>query len=384
MINKLKLGLLSLVALTLFGFVGVQSVNAQALTYSADTPINFSGSGYTLTIKSGSVATSVVVNASSLDVVVPISSTFTIASTNNTDLSGVGGATSTTNTCSGTTNTRVITTGAGDTGTYTITPNGSVCAASSGGGGGGGGGSYTPPAADTTPPSATSVSINAGAVTSTTLTATLTLAATDATQMIISNDAGFTGAPWETYATSKTWTLTTGDGVKTVYAKFRDAAGNMSTAVSDTITVSGTGTIAVVTPPTQGCSGSNQYNISTGALCVNNTVNPSGQIPGCGNNTTGFSTATGGSCVGNRPTTVTASISYNLGTATLKNGSKGEAVKELQRVLNKILNLGLVVDGKLGPKTIAVIKTWQKNHGLKADGLVGKLTKAAMKAEAEK
>jgi len=48
------------------------------------------------------------------------------------------------------------------------------------------------------------------------------------------------------------------------------------------------------------------------------------------------------------------------------------------------LNLGLAVDGKLGPKTIAVIKKWQKAHGLKADGLVGKLTKAAMKAEAEK
>jgi len=40
----------------------------------------------------------------------------------------------------------------------------------------------------------------------------------------------------------------------------------------------------------------------------------------------------------------------------LKNGSKGEGVKELQRFLNVKLNLGLVIDGKLGPKTIAVIK----------------------------
>jgi peptidoglycan hydrolase-like protein with peptidoglycan-binding domain len=69
---------------------------------------------------------------------------------------------------------------------------------------------------------------------------------------------------------------------------------------------------------------------------------------------------------------------YNFGTVTLKNGSKGEAVKELQRFLNAKLKLGLVVDGKLGPKTIAVIKTWQKEHGLVADGLIGVKTKLMM------
>ena len=63
---------------------------------------------------------------------------------------------------------------------------------------------------------------------------------------------------------------------------------------------------------------------------------------------------------------------------TLKNGSKGEAVKELQRFLNDKLSLGLVVDGKLGPKTISVIKTWQKDNGLVSDGLVGAKTKAMM------
>jgi peptidoglycan hydrolase-like protein with peptidoglycan-binding domain len=40
-----------------------------------------------------------------------------------------------------------------------------------------------------------------------------------------------------------------------------------------------------------------------------------------------------------------------------------------------------VLDGKLGPKTIAVIKTWQSNHGLVADGLVGPKTKAMMLGE---
>ena len=114
-------------------------------------------------------------------------------------------------------------------------------------------------------------------------------------------------------------------------------------------------------------------------------------IEGCGSRTTGFSTTTGVSCAGNTgttpeiptttPTTPASSVSsYDFGSSILKNGSTGEAVKELQRFLNATLNLGLVVDGELGPKTIAVIKQWQTDHGLVADGLVGPATKAAMLA----
>lgn len=102
-------------------------------------------------------------------------------------------------------------------------------------------------------------------------------------------------------------------------------------------------------------------------------------IPGCDNRTTGFSTTTGKSCVVNTGTlSATPIIKYNFGNTILKNGSKGEAVKELQRFLNQVLNLGLVVDGKLGPKTIAVIKQWQKDNGLTADGLIGPKTKEKM------
>ena len=54
---------------------------------------------------------------------------------------------------------------------------------------------------------------------------------------------------------------------------------------------------------------------------------------------------------------------------------------ELQRFLNKVLNLGLVVDGKLGPKTIAVIKKLPLDNGLVSDGLIGTKTKAKMNAE---
>ncbi|TSC78087.1 MAG: penicillin-resistant DD-carboxypeptidase [Parcubacteria group bacterium Gr01-1014_24] len=116
------------------------------------------------------------------------------------------------------------------------------------------------------------------------------------------------------------------------------------------LTISPEVTMTTVSP---GCSGGNKYNTSTGALCVSGVVSPVSAGP------------------------------YNFGTTTLKSGSKGEPVKELQRFLNKVLNLGLVLDGKLGPKTIAVIKKWQKDNGLKADGLIGKKTKALMNAMAK-
>lgn len=91
---------------------------------------------------------------------------------------------------------------------------------------------------DTTPPTGT-ISINSGAATTNSTTVTLTLSCTDASgcsEMQFSND----NTAWSTaeaYATSKTWTLLSGDGTKTVYVKFKDAAGNWSTAFNDTITL---------------------------------------------------------------------------------------------------------------------------------------------------
>jgi hypothetical protein len=56
----------------------------------------------------------------------------------------------------------------------------------------------------------------------------------------------------------------------------------------------------------------------------------------------------------------------------LKRGSKGESVKTLQEFLK------LTADGDFGPKTEAAVKSWQKAHGLLADGIVGRNTWAAM------
>ncbi len=55
-----------------------------------------------------------------------------------------------------------------------------------------------------------------------------------ATQMMVSNDACFTGATWEPYNANKTWTLNAGSGWRTVYVKERDVF-NRTTTVSDTI-----------------------------------------------------------------------------------------------------------------------------------------------------
>ena len=70
--------------------------------------------------------------------------------------------------------------------------------------------------------------------------------------------------------------------------------------------------------------------------------------------------------------------SYDFGTTTLRLSSKGSAVVELQKFLDNSLKISLKEDGILGPKTIQAIKTYQQNHRLEADGIVGEKTKAEM------
>ena len=90
---------------------------------------------------------------------------------------------------------------------------------------------------NTTSPTGTIV-INGGAVATNRSTVTLTLSATDhagpVAQMRFSPD-GTTFTTPEPYATTKSWTLTAGDGRKTVWVKFADASGNWSAPFSATI-----------------------------------------------------------------------------------------------------------------------------------------------------
>ena len=57
---------------------------------------------------------------------------------------------------------------------------------------------------------------------------------------------------------------------------------------------------------------------------------------------------------------------------TIKLGSKGESVKQLQGIL------GLTVDGNFGPKTENAVKNFQKKHNLTEDGIVGPKTWQAL------
>lgn len=69
---------------------------------------------------------------------------------------------------------------------------------------------------------------------------------------------------------------------------------------------------------------------------------------------------------------------YDFGTTTIKKGSTGDAVKEIQRFLNNTLTLSLEENGTLDTQTIEAIKEWQTSHSLTSDGIVGAKTKIAM------
>ena len=96
-----------------------------------------------------------------------------------------------------------------------------------------------------------SIEINSGAQATSSGTVALSIYADDTSgvdQMIISNYSDFAGSGWESYTTTKNWPLTNGDGIKTVYIKYKDTQGNESAVYSDNIilnTTSPTGTIAI-------------------------------------------------------------------------------------------------------------------------------------------
>lgn len=63
---------------------------------------------------------------------------------------------------------------------------------------------------------------------------------------------------------------------------------------------------------------------------------------------------------------------------TVQNGSRGEAVKTLQNMLNAVQGSNLTVDGIFGSGTKAAVQKFQRNHGLTADGICGPKTWAAL------
>ncbi|MBP6879375.1 MAG: peptidoglycan-binding protein [Candidatus Pacebacteria bacterium] len=69
-----------------------------------------------------------------------------------------------------------------------------------------------------------------------------------------------------------------------------------------------------------------------------------------------------------------------FGTTTLKVGSSGMYVTNLQTVLNTYSAAGLTADGAFGSKTNTAVMNFQMAQGLTADGLVGTKTKEKLEA----
>jgi PKD repeat protein len=90
---------------------------------------------------------------------------------------------------------------------------------------------------DTVPPAGTN-RINNGAAFTTNPIVTLTLSASDNSGVVTSNrfsNDGTAWSDWEPFSGTKTWTLSPGNGNKTVSAQFRDSAGNTSANASASI-----------------------------------------------------------------------------------------------------------------------------------------------------
>ncbi|MPZ66240.1 MAG: hypothetical protein GEU83_12225, partial [Pseudonocardiaceae bacterium] len=61
---------------------------------------------------------------------------------------------------------------------------------------------------------------------------------------------------------------------------------------------------------------------------------------------------------------------------TLRRGSTGPAVRDLQRLMNLVYPAysTLAVDGVFGPATERVMREFQRRSSIKADGIVGPVT----------
>jgi hypothetical protein len=64
---------------------------------------------------------------------------------------------------------------------------------------------------------------------------TLTIIAYGADKMLLSNQADFAGATWETFSTVRNWQLSTGEGIKTVYMRVTYSDRDTSGTISDQI-----------------------------------------------------------------------------------------------------------------------------------------------------
>lgn len=174
---------------------------------------------------------------------------------------------------------------------------------------------------DTTPPTNTYLFINKKAGFTNNPTVALELLAIGATEMMVSEDMYFKYDMWKPYAYNSTWTFSNKtNGVKTLYAKFRDDSRNVSAPIAASI----------------------------------NLINGAPTLTG---KTFSFLTA-------------------------LNNKSPKQTIKNMQIALNMDLTTTLPkplkVDGSWGKSTTDALILFQKKHGLIPDGVAGWTTRVKL------
>jgi hypothetical protein len=151
---------------------------------------------------------------------------------------------------------------------------------------------------------------------------------------------------------------------------------------STSTTTSGGGTTTTTTPAVNAvlCPTGAMFNTVSGQKCntfVSSITCPTGAM---------FDTLSGQKCTlwsANAPTITilppvtpfNETIASAMGTGVVKLGSKGNACKVWQMFFNGH-GAKLTVDGNCGKLTIAFAKTWQASAGLKADGMLGPMSRA--------
>lgn len=98
------------------------------------------------------------------------------------------------------------------------------------------------------------VLINSGNSTTANRAVTLQLGAVNATQMAVSNLSDFSDTYWESYNTTKSFTLTSGNGTKRVYVQFMGSDGRVSSVAQTSITL----------------EGDSAYVVPSGSITINN------------------------------------------------------------------------------------------------------------------
>lgn len=236
------------------------------------------------------------------------------------------------------------------------------------------------------------------------------------TQVALSNTPDFSASSFTSFEKQKTWRLSPGDGVKTVYARLRNAQGGM-VSVSDTIVLKETAVSVPVTPPVtqvpeevkpsgpqfkrvlkRGLTGADvvlvqnelkKLNYFPKSIVANGVYGPTTEV-----SVKAFEKATAQKVDGivdqatwNVLFKTVAQIVDPAPTGSVPavqpaqkpNLSRGASGDNVLWVQQKLMTLGffpknIVANGYFGPATQAAVKAFQKAKGISQTGTVGPLT----------